>query len=164
MGASKTFVSQALRGVVVMAVTVSVAACGGATPEPSRPRRAHTSPREPVETNYEAPRVEGTIERGILIAVLDAGFGRFLQGVETEPVIAGGEFQGFRLLRLYPDDARFAALDLSPGDVIKRINGEVIERPEQALRVWESLRVASQLLVDYERDGEARQLRFSIED
>lgn len=162
MGAFK--ISMLLRASTAAFVVIFAVACAGSTPEPSRPRRQRTSPREPVETSHQAPRVQGTIDRGVLTAVLDAGFGRFLQGVETEPVLVDGAFQGFRLLRLYPDDPRFTELDLQPGDVIVAVNGEPIERPEQALRIWESLRVASQLLVNYERGGEARQLRFSIEE
>ena len=96
--------------------------------------------------------------------VLDGGLGRFLQGVVTEPELADGRFVGFRLVSLYPDDERMRAVDLVPGDVITSVNGQSIERPEQALRVWSSLRVASELLVDYRREGEERQLRFAIVD
>ena len=55
-------------------------------------------------------------------------------------------------------------LDLKPGDVVTRVNGHSIERPEQALKVWNGLRVASELFVEYERDGRARSLRWAIVD
>lgn len=126
-----------------------------ATPEPS----TEATPTAPAEI---ASR--GTIVRGDLIAVLDAGLGRFLQGVTTEPHMEGGRFIGFRLIRLYPDDPRFASLELQPGDTVTRINGIAIERPEHALEAWSSLRVASQLLVEYLHDGEPRELRFEIVD
>ena len=48
--------------------------------------------------------------------------------------------------------------------VISRINGKPIERPEQAAAVWENLRTASNLVVDYQRGGEKHALRFMIVD
>ncbi len=111
-----------------------------------------------------APATNGTIVRRDLLAVLDAGLGRFLQGVSTEPHMEQGRFLGFRILRLYPEDPRFRALALQPGDTVTRVNGIVIERPEHAMQAWSSLRVASQLLVEYLHEGEARELRFEIVD
>ena len=106
----------------------------------------------------------GTITRGQLLPILDAGLGQFLRGVETEPHMEDGAFVGFRLLRLYPEDQRFVQFDLRAGDTVTRVNGRSIERPEHAVEVWSSLRVSSQLLVNYLRDGEPRELRFEIVD
>jgi len=138
--------------------------CGGASadPEPTTPPPAEAE-AEAVPT-YEPPVTSGTILRAELMPVLDAGLGRFLQGVVTEPELQGGDFVGFEIVSLYPDDPRFASLDLQPGDVVTRVNGQSIERPEHAIAVWSSLRVASQLLVDYLHEGEARELRFEIVD
>jgi len=142
------------------------AACGGGTAESGGGTVAEAPPPEPEEEEPPPPppAVEGEIARAALAVVLDGGLGRFLQGVVTEPELADGRFVGFRLVSLYPDDERMRAVDLVPGDVITSVNGQSIERPEQALRVWSSLRVASELLVDYRREGEERQLRFAIVD
>jgi S1-C subfamily serine protease len=106
----------------------------------------------------------GTLSRAAILPVLDAGLGRFLQGVSTEQVLEGGRFVGFRVLALYPNDARFRAVDLRAGDIVTRVNGTSIERPERAFEVWNGLRVASELVVDYRRGTEARTLRFAIVD
>ncbi|MBX3245582.1 MAG: hypothetical protein KF901_00190 [Myxococcales bacterium] len=134
---------------------------GAGAPEP---RSASAPEVEPPPPTYASPVTEGTIAREELLPILEAGLGRFLQGVETEPHLDGGAFVGFRLRRLYPEDARFAGLDLGPGDTIVRVNASPIERPEQALAVWNGLRVASELVVEYRRDGEERSLRFAIVD
>ena len=111
------------------------------------------------------PRVStGTISREELLSVLDDGLGRFLQGVETEPAFHKGTFVGFRIVSLFPGEPAFASLDLRPGDTVTRINGKPIERPEQAAAVWEDLRTASNLVVDYRRGGEKHALRFTIID
>ncbi len=143
--------------------------CGASSASSSSavlPETATESERS-TEATWAPPAemaTQGTIVRSDLLAVLDVGLGRFLQGVTTEPHIEGGRFIGFRLIRLYPDDARFTSLDLQPGDTVTRVNGIVIERAEHALQAWNSLRVASQLLIEYLHDGEARELRFEIVD
>jgi len=138
--------------------------CGGATaePEPTTPSPT-VAESEPVPA-YESPVTSGTILRAELTPILDAGLGRFLQGVVTEPRLEEGDFVGFEIVSLYPDDPHFAQLGLQPGDVVTKVNGRSIERPEHAIEVWSSLRVASQLLVEYLHEGEARELRFEIVD
>jgi hypothetical protein len=128
-----------------LALLLALAACGGSTSSPAS------------TANAPEPRAE-------LLPILDAGFGRFLQGVITEPHLEGETFVGFRLTSLYPDDPRFASLDLQPGDTVVRVNASPIERPEQALAVWNGLRVASELVVEYRRGDETRELRFAIVD
>lgn len=113
---------------------------------------------------YVAVETEGVIPREQLVYVLDNGLPQFLRGVETEAHVEEGVFVGHRLVSMYPDDPRFAELEMRPGDTIVRVNGRVIERPEQAFEVWESLRVASQLWVEYLSDGQPREIRFDIVD
>ena len=43
-------------------------------------------------------------------------------------------------------------------------DGRSIERPEQAVAIWENLRTASDLVVDYRRGDEKRTLHFRIVD
>ncbi len=136
-------------------------ACAGSTRPAEEPSQVAAT-EEPEPEVYESPVTSGEIARADLVTVLDGGLGRFLQGVDLSPDMREGEFFGFKVNRLYPDDPRFVALDLQPGDTVTRINGQSIERPEHALQVWNSLRVASELLIEYEHEGELKQLRFSI--
>jgi type II secretory pathway component PulC len=78
-------------------------------------------------------------------------------------VIVGGRFHGFRIGALR--DAHFwSGVDLMPGDVVTSVNGFPIERPEQALAAFDSLEVASELRVAYERGGQPRELVYAIVD
>ncbi|MGD8606907.1 MAG: hypothetical protein PVH21_06415 [Myxococcales bacterium] len=111
------------------------------------------------------PRIfTGRIARAEITAVLDDGLGRFLQNVETEPAFYKGAFVGFRIVSLFPGDPAYASLDLRPGDTVTSVNGKPIERPEQAAAIWEGLRTASNLVVDYRRGDESYALRFAIVD
>jgi hypothetical protein len=117
------------------------------------------------ESSIELPRVtSGVIARADLLPVLDAGLGSYLQNVETKPEFHQGVFSGFRIVSLFPGEPAYASLDLRPGDTVTRINGRSIERPEQAVAVWEDLRSASNLVVHYERGGEEHALHFRIVD
>jgi S1-C subfamily serine protease len=145
----------------VMAIWLGVvlAGCGGAVAS-SAPVETVASAEE--EAPVAPPRREGTIARAELDAVLEQGLGRFLGRVTTEAHLEGGRFVGHRLLELRSE--LFAGVDLQAGDTLVEVNGMPVERPEQALRAWEALRVASELTLDILRDGEARQLRYAIED
>jgi hypothetical protein len=132
-------------------------------PMEGAPPAEEQKPESSLEQSY--PRVStGAISRDELLPVLDGGLGRFLQNVETEPAFHKGSFVGFRIVSLFPGEPAFASLDLRPGDKVTRINGKPIERPEQAAAVWEDLRTASNLVVDYRREGEVHALRFAIVD
>ena len=149
-----------------LALLLLLAACGGSsTSTASRTTASEEPAPEPVAVaRYESPETEGTIARAELLPILDAGFGRFLQGVATEPHLEGGAFVGFRIQSFYPEDPRFASLALQPGDTVVRVNASPIERPEQALAVWNGLRVASELVIEYRHEGELRELRYQIVD
>jgi len=132
-------------------------------PMEGAPPAEEQKPESSLDQPY--PRVStGVIARDELLPVLDGGLGRFLQNVETEPAFHKGSFVGFRIVSLFPGEPAFASLDLRPGDTVTRINGKPIERPEQAAAVWEDLRTASNLVVDYRRDAVAHTLRFTIVD
>lgn len=138
--------------------------CGGAratAPVPAGPT--------PIHLETAAPPLDdpGRISRSRLLGVLEGGFGRFLQGIETEPAVEDGRFVGFRIKRFAP---RWLPGEpawnrpLRTADVVTRVNGLPIERPEQAFRVFETLRDAGELVLEIERDGTHKELRFPIED
>jgi hypothetical protein len=117
------------------------------------------------ESSIGYPRVtQGVIARADLVPVLDRGLGRYLQNVEMEPAFHQGAFVGFRILSFFPGDLDYASIDLRPGDTVTSVNGRPIERPEQAVAVWEALRTASNLVVHYRRGDAEHALHFRIVD
>lgn len=136
-----------------------LAGCAASTPAPPRRARPEPAPAAPAPI----PVSDGTLSRGELDAVLDAGIPAFLAKVETEPETADGRFVGFRIVSFFPGDARFAAGPVRVGDVVLAVNGLVIERPEHLFRVWQELRVASGLDIDILRGGRPERLSYPIE-
>jgi len=149
---------------VIVTLLFGLSACAHSQASPPESPSLEASNSGAEVPRPEAPVSSGEITRAALLPVLDGGLGRFLQGVETEPELEDGRFVGFRIARLYPEDPRFRAIDLGPGDTILKVNGQSVERPEQALSVWNGLRVASELWIEYSREGELRELRFAIVD
>jgi type II secretory pathway component PulC len=97
-------------------------------------------------------------------ATLSRGLGEFLTRIEVEPVAPGGKFRGWRIAKLRPNDPLWSGVDLAPGDIVTAVNGRKIERPEEALAAFQSLAVASELRVTYEREGARRELVYPIDD
>jgi type II secretory pathway component PulC len=158
-----------------------LAACA-TTPQPAATRGAEsagdavsTEHTDPDRTDKASKKMQpqsdatpaaapGTIPRTELAKVLDASPGLFLQHVQTEPRFAHGRFHGWRLVSFYPGDARFSGIALQAGDVVTRVNGKSIEQPDQFMAVWTELRTSKELVVDVERAGAPRTLRWTIAD
>jgi S1-C subfamily serine protease len=104
----------------------------------------------------------GVLRRASLVRLIDAGLPRWLQGVEGDRKLANHRFQGWLVKSLYPGDPCYQDLELRQGDVVQKINGKSVEKPEQAFEVAESLRIAPAIVVDYLRDGKARQFTIPI--
>jgi S1-C subfamily serine protease len=159
-----------------------LAACGDAAPPP----KTAASPAPPVASApapispagsvvvttapAAAPAApDHAVARAAIHAVLSDGLGAFLERVDVDdqPVFVAGKFHGFRIAALR-DGAAWSGfwkgVDLKPGDVVTSINGFPIERPEQAQTAFESLEVASELRVTYDRGGEKREIVYAIVD
>jgi type II secretory pathway component PulC len=151
-----------MRKWAIVLASSAVAACGGNAPAPQAPVAASASVAAVAPGSVALPA--NAIRRSAVQAVLSAGPGAFLQSVAVDEhaVFLAGKFHGFRINALRGD--AWAGVDLRPGDVVTRVNGFSIEHPEQAAEAFYSLRVASELRVEYERDGVPRELRYGIVD
>lgn len=148
-----------------LVLVLSLAACGttATTTAPTTGGVPRAAASAKLQTPPAAP--DHTLARSAVRAAIDQGLGYFLQRVELDdhPVMTAGKFHGFRIASLRDPDF-WAGVDLKPGDVVTGVNGFPIERPEQAETAFESLQVASELKVAYDRDGQARELVYAIVD
>ncbi len=110
----------------------------------------------------EAPPPKGALWRHGVDQTVDRGLGYFLQRLEVAPSFApDGSFQGFKIVQLY-DEGFWQGVDLRPGDVVTRVNGQSIEREGQAYEVFQSLKQAPALSVQFLREGQSRTLNYRI--
>lgn len=145
-------------------LVLTLAGCGAASPrEGSHPQPATVT--APALTAAPARTGEHTVGRSAVLAVVARGLGALLQHVDIDdkPVFVQGRFHGFAIAKL-SDPTYWTGVDLKPGDVVVSVNGLPIERPEQAQAVLDSLATANELRVALERDGQPRELVYSIVD
>jgi S1-C subfamily serine protease len=155
-----------MRTLLFFPVAVALASCGGANAAPAVVHAPVAGP-PPLTALSASPlaKVDHSLARSAVHAVVSQGLGYFLQRVELDdqPVFLGHKFHGFRIAQLR-DQSFWDGVDLKPGDVVTGVNGFPIERPEQAQMAFDSLEVASELRVVYERAGQAHELVYGIVD
>ena len=90
-------------------------------------------------------------------SVVAQNVSRLADVIRPTPYFINGQQQGYRV---YPGRNRqhFAALGLRPGDLIKDIDGQALNDPTQAMRIFQSLGSAEQVSVTVERDGQPQSL------
>ena len=110
----------------------------------------------------EARRGADGLRRAAVLRTLDGGLGHWLRNVDIDPKLEHGRFRGWIIRTLPEGDACYADLDLQAGDVVTRINGRPVERPEEASDIWDGLRTSPALVIDFVRAGRPRTLRFRI--
>lgn len=136
--------------VTVVAIATSAMSAGCGRPSESQAPPQSASIEQPAQssgssaTTAQASSATPTqLTRALIEQTVSEGLGAFLSRVEVTPVVNGRRFVGFRL-ESAEDLAswRAAGADLRVGDVVQQINGQTIERPEQALWAFEQLRIA----------------------
>ena len=156
-----------MRTLFVLPVALALASCGGASPNATLVHAPAAPPAASAPSPVAPPsaQLDHALARSAVVAVVSQGLGYFLQRVELDdqPVFVGRRFHGFRIAHLR-DESFWAGVDLKPGDVVTGVNGFPIERPEQAQTAFDSLEVASELRVAFEREGQPRELVYGIVD
>jgi general secretion pathway protein C len=73
--------------------------------------------------------------------------------IRPTPYFVDGQQQGYRV---YPgrNRAQFTALGLRPGDWVKDINGQSLNDPTQAMKIFQTLGSSSEVSVTVERNGQ----------
>jgi type II secretory pathway component PulC len=99
-----------------------------------------------------------------VVAVLSRGLGDLLGRLQVEPALGAGKFHGWRIVKLRANDPMWHGVDLMAGDVVTAVNERPIERPDEAFAAFQSLAVAKELRVTYERAGARRELIYPIDD
>ena len=139
------------------ALALALAACHKAAP-PAAPPPAVKAPA--VTAAPEAP--DGKLRRAEVDQVLlQQGPAWVLRRVISEEVMGrDGKFTGWRMVGL-PEEWR--GIDLKPGDVVMRVNGMPIERPEQAFEAWKSVARLPAIKLTMLRDGAPREVTIPID-
>ncbi|MCP4679479.1 MAG: hypothetical protein GY854_29110 [Deltaproteobacteria bacterium] len=154
---------------LVFSMIIAASGCGSAKTDPSGPEdSAASDPSTNPEENRAITEADpppaslppGAILRSDLDEVLVEGPAGILGRALTEPVFKDGRFQGFRITAFPRGDP--TAIDLRVGDVILKVNGRSVERPENYYDIFQELKVATELRFELQRDGAAQTLVYPV--
>lgn len=133
----------------------------GTTEVPTR--AASGAPSDPARACADLVGA-GAVKRTALARAAASGLGLWLRGVEAKARQDGGRFKGWEVLRLHDSDPCFARVGIARGDIVVRINGQGLERPEEAHRLFESLPKAGHISIDLIRAGVPHNVRLRVVD
>lgn len=99
------------------------------------------------------PRPTNNQNRQSIQSVVTQNVSKLADVIRPTPYFVEGQQQGYRV---YPGRNRgqFSALGLRPGDLIKDIDGQALNDPTQAMKIFQSLGTADQVSVTVERNGQ----------
>lgn len=137
-------------------------ACGSSSSNSESTTADKSATSAPAKVAAKPHVIAGQIDRKQLSTIVDAGLGRMLQFVKLAPVMEGKTFLGFRIEEM-PQHAS-TTLGLRQGDIIMRVNGSPISKPTEAFQVWNSLRVVSEVNIEYLREASKHEARIAIVD
>lgn len=151
----------ALLGVGLAASLVS-AGCGAEAHQRARPSApaSQQKPSPDDEAGKEDESVPaGSIARSRVDAVLRQGPPWLLSHVEVEEVLRKGAFIGWRVVAMPVD---WEGGGIKPGDIVTRVNGVGLEKPDDFFSAWTTVADAKEIRVAYERDGKSDELSMPI--
>ena len=96
----------------------------------------------------------GVFRRSQIARLLEFGPAVILEHVDTEPSYEEGRFVGFMIVDFSDQAHSYVSPELRVGDVITHLNLVQVERPDDYLEVWNQLGEATEIRVDFLRDGE----------
>lgn len=135
-------------------LAAGLAACGGSTPPPEPPKKP--APKAPM---VEQAVPDGAIARRQLEAVLREGPPWVLSRVPIDEVVEGKKFVGWRIQEL---PVAWDDVDLRAGDVVTGVNAMPLETPTDFWAAWTTLSVASELKINYRREGQEMEVSIPI--
>jgi general secretion pathway protein C len=97
--------------------------------------------------------IRPTADTRSIQSVVAQNVSRLSDVIRPTPYFVNGQQQGYRV---YPgrNRAQFTALGLRPGDLVKNIDGQSLNDPTQAMKIFQTLGSSSEVSVTVERNGQ----------
>ena len=86
-----------------------------------------------------------------------------LQGLQAGPYRINGQIVGYQLMTVRPQNILFK-LGARSGDIVKRINGQVLDSTQKLMSMWEAIKNDPKVTIDLERGGKNIRYDFNISD
>jgi general secretion pathway protein C len=119
------------------------------------------SARTTSSSNPSADQTEFSVDEGELNDAL-ANLPKLLSQARAVPYFRNGKSIGMRLFAIRRGSF-YQKLGMKNGDILKAVNGNSLDDPAQALKLFEQLRNERSIEVTVERSGEEKSLRYNIQ-
>ena len=86
-----------------------------------------------------------------------------LRQAHVVPHMVNGELQGFRFISIKPNSVFAKLLGFKVNDIIKGVNGEPVTSPQEAIRLYHTLKNESAVKVNLSRSGQEGTFSYSID-
>jgi general secretion pathway protein C len=160
-GIQNAFIKMILRGKVVLRV--------GDKDEVLTMEESASNRKEAPTPSRRSRRSLQTTSRGSTVTVRQSEVQESLQNmnellsqVRIRPHFRDGQPDGLALTRIKPQSI-FARMGLKSGDVVKGVNGNPIETPDDVLSLYEGLKTGSQISLQITRNGEPQTINYRIQ-
>ena len=128
---------------------------------PEAPTPIHYNRETRVDRTPQLPS-HPIIPRFVIEAVQAEGPGRLLQRVPVMPFRSQGKFIGYQIVDLFPGE-NLQTNHVLPGDVVVRVNGRRVDRPEQFMRLFQDLHTWERVEIELLRGDIRKTVVFLIQ-
>jgi len=123
------------------------------------PTDASGSPTQPGIG--EQPKFAQNLSRSEIKQRVFNNMDNALRGLQAGPNRVNGQIVGYRLINVQPFNFLYR-LGARSGDVIKRINGQMLDSTQKLYSTWEAIKNDPKITIDLERDGKNLHYDFNI--
>lgn len=102
-----------------------------------------------------------TVSRSMLDEEL-GDFSKLLSQARVVPNFEGGKADGFIIQSIAPGSL-YEKVGLQNGDIIRKVNGNMINGPQQAMAMLKDLQSAAHVTVEIKRAGSVQELNYNIQ-
>ncbi len=127
------------------------------------PADALSAPKGAAVAPFAGEVIDGKLSKAAAQAVFARGPQPFIASLRVKAAFdAAGRFAGFQIVQIHSDSPLAGSESVRPGDVVTRVNGLPIERPEQFMTAWEKARSADRLEIDLRRGDSWHRYRWAF--
>jgi general secretion pathway protein C len=109
----------------------------------------------------ETPKLTQNLSRSEIKQKVFNNLDDALRGLQAGPYRVNGQIVGYRLINVQPFNILYR-LGARSGDIIKRLNGQVLDSTQKLYSMWETIKNDPRITVDLERDGKNVRYDFNI--
>jgi type II secretory pathway component PulC len=95
--------------------------------------------------------------------VIQEGPQKFISKLLLKPYFQNNRFIGFQLAKVFWKTDEMTEHIIRPGDVIVKVNGLKIEKPEEFMNAWEAVTGSTVLEFTILRDGQLKKITYDIQ-